>query len=70
MMTVQSLSTMIKNKMKGIIFVLGAFMLSFSTHAGSNYQSGKITNLTAVTGGLMIMMDKGLPDNCAGSPYG
>ncbi len=56
--------------MKGIIFVLVAFMLSFSTHAGSNYQSGKITNLTAVTGGLMIMMDKGLPDNCAGSPYG
>lgn len=56
--------------MKGIIVVLFGLMLSLSTHAGSGHQFGKISNLTAVTGGIMIMLDSGLPDNCAGSPYG
>jgi len=56
--------------MKKIIAVLFGLVLSLSTYAGNGYQWGKITNLTAVTGGIMIMLDTGLPDNCAGSPYG
>ncbi len=39
--------------------------------AGPNYQLGvKITRMTATTEGLMIMIDKPLPDNAAGSSFG
>ncbi|MGI0118929.1 hypothetical protein [Zooshikella sp. RANM57] len=58
--------------MKKIFLFLFLFLCTISLMANSepNYQSGKIVNLTAITGGIMIMMDKGLPDNCVGSPYG
>ena len=52
------------------IFILLSLLLPFMTMAAPNYQSGKINNLTVVTSGIMIKMDKGLPDNCAGTPYG
>ncbi|MDX1304561.1 hypothetical protein [Photobacterium sp.] len=50
--------------------LLAVALMSYSVSAAPNYQSGSIENLTAVESGVMIMMDKGLPDNCEGSPYG
>lgn len=44
-------------------------VFSGSSTSADYYQSGKITNLTAVNKGLMIMMDKGLPSKCEGAPY-
>jgi hypothetical protein len=38
-------------------------------YAESTYLSGKITNITSGTSGLMIMLDSGVPDNCQGTPY-
>ena len=51
--------------------ILGAFLSLVITNcfAAAHYQSGKIKNLTAVTNGIMIQMDTGLPDNCEGTPY-
>ncbi|MCL6270744.1 hypothetical protein M3P05_12500 [Sansalvadorimonas sp. 2012CJ34-2] len=43
---------------------------SSSSFAAEEYVSGNISNLTAIESGIMIMMDKGMPDNCKGSPYG
>jgi hypothetical protein len=37
--------------------------------AGPNYVVGNISNYSAVASGLLIMVDTGIPDNCAGSPY-
>jgi hypothetical protein len=38
--------------------------------SASSWQSGNISNITSIPGGLMIMLDSGMPDNCAGSPFG
>ena len=51
-----------------LLFYLSA--ISAAPFAAENYQSGKIKNLTAITSGIMIMLDTGLPSNCAGTPYG
>jgi hypothetical protein len=37
--------------------------------AGPNYIIGNVSNYTAIPSGLLIMVDTGMPDNCAGSPY-
>lgn len=55
--------------MKKIIFVLLIFFTS-NIFAGPNYQSGKITNLTAIDMGILIMLSNGVPDNCKGTPAG
>jgi len=44
--------------------------MSVSVFSDDYYQSGKIKNITATTGGLMLMMDSGLPSNCEGTPFG
>ena len=56
--------------MKKVIFGIIFSLAITNCWAGAHYQSGKIKNLTATTSGIMIMMDKGLPDNCVGTPYG
>jgi len=38
--------------------------------AASTYLSGHINNVTFGSSSIMIMLDTGLPDNCAGSPCG
>lgn len=55
--------------MKKIVILISLGILTF-INAGVNYQHGNIKNLTAVTDGIMIMLDSGLPDNCLGTPYG
>lgn len=52
------------------ILVLVGLFASFAARSAFNYQSGRISNLTTVTQGVMIMLDSGLPDNCVGAPYG
>ena len=49
-----------------------AFCLIISSPAlsGPNYQGGTITDLTAITSGIMIRLDSGVPDNCKGTPHG
>jgi hypothetical protein len=51
-----------------LIAALGAMTLT--THAADTYLSGTMTNITSGTPGLMLMLDTGVPTNCAGSPYG
>jgi hypothetical protein len=41
-----------------------------SASAAENYQSGRITNVTFVATGVLIMLDSGLPTNCTGTPFG
>lgn len=53
-----------------IPIILFFFILSLNVNAAESYQSGSISNLTATTAGIMIMLDKGLPTKCNGSPYG
>ncbi|GFE88655.1 hypothetical protein [Steroidobacter agaridevorans] len=38
--------------------------------AGPNYQDGRVIDITMAGGEVMIRLDTGLPDNCAGAPYG
>ncbi|MCC2522083.1 hypothetical protein [Vibrio coralliilyticus] len=45
-------------------------LFSFGVHAADHYQSGNISNLTAVESGVMIMIDKGVPTMCEGTRYG
>ncbi|KJY73828.1 hypothetical protein [Vibrio nigripulchritudo] len=56
--------------MRKFFLLLCLSSISAASFSAANYQSGKIKNLTATTSGIMIMMDAGLPDNCAGTPYG
>ncbi|WP_283130807.1 hypothetical protein [Enterovibrio norvegicus] len=56
--------------MRKLFLLLCLSAISMTSFAAADYQSGKIKNLTGVTSGIMIMMDSGLPDNCAGTPYG
>ncbi len=55
--------------MKYVIVAL-TILFSAQVSAAEYYKTGKINNLTAVTRGIMITMDTGLPDNCEGAPYG
>ncbi len=52
------------------IAIIAASLLNNPLHAGEDYLSGNIINLTSVTSGLMIMLDSGIPNNCRGTPYG
>jgi uncharacterized membrane protein YphA (DoxX/SURF4 family) len=52
--------------------VLASTLVSSGTQAlaADTYQSGRINNITTTTQGLMLMLDTGMPTQCAGSPYG
>lgn len=39
-------------------------------YAGPHYLWGTIINITTTSGGLMVMLGSGVPDNCAGVGYG
>jgi len=57
--------------MKFILHVVILAVACFTTaNAYPNYQIGRITNVTFTGDNMLIMLDAGLPDNCAGSPYG
>ncbi len=53
-----------------IIAVLIIVITAIQAIAGPNWNSGNVTNYTAIQGGILIMLDTGVPDNCAGTPYG
>ncbi len=38
--------------------------------AYDTYVTGRVTDLTSTSSGILIMIDAGVPTNCAGSPYG
>lgn len=38
--------------------------------AGPGHQSGNLANVTVMGETVMIQLDSGLPDNCAGTAYG
>ncbi|WP_249199160.1 hypothetical protein [Photobacterium sp. GJ3] len=45
-------------------------MTSLSVNAASHYISGKITNITAIEGALLVKVEnQAIPENCAGTPY-
>lgn len=44
-------------------------IFSAPSYAADYYLSGNIINITTTTGGLMIMLDSGIPTNCKGTPY-
>ncbi|MBD1567700.1 hypothetical protein [Vibrio sp. S12_S33] len=56
--------------MKKLFWCFLLSVISIGSFAAEHYQTGKIKNLTVTTAGIMIMMDTGQPDNCAGTPYG
>jgi hypothetical protein len=60
-----------RNAMRIFIVILSMLVLASANPAiaGPDYISGVITNYTAIAGGLLIMFDSGIPDNCAGTPY-
>jgi len=41
-----------------------------SIHAAPTYMSGRIVNISFAGDSIFIMLDTGLPDNCAGTPFG
>lgn len=49
--------------MRKLLFLV-LMLLSLPVYSASSYQSGNIENLTAVTSGILIKMDSGVPDNC------
>ncbi len=58
-----------KSKIAGVF--LGFFLvMSNSVYAAEFYLSGNISNITSHAGGLMLMLDSGVPDDCIGAPYG
>ncbi len=46
-----------------------AMIVSLPSSAADTYLTGNITNLTSTGGGLLIMLDSGIPVNCTGTPY-
>ena len=56
--------------MKKIFIITLLFFLPVSAFSEVNYQAGEIKNLTATTGGIMVNLGSGQPDNCEGTPYG
>ena len=45
-------------------------LASGPTRAGDNYLYGSVINMTTDASGIFIMLDTGVPTNCASSPYG
>ena len=41
-----------------------------TSNAADTYVVGNITNVTSYPGGMLIMMDNGVPTNCIGTPSG
>src|SRR5213592_1506271 len=56
--------------MKKMLLGFCGLALALPALAASSWLSGTITNITASSGGLLIQLDTGVPDNCAGTPYG
>ncbi len=54
---------------KRAIFIILLLMISRNVVSAESYLSGTISNITAVGGALLIMLDSVLPTNCSGSPY-
>lgn len=52
-------------------WIVSALMLAanMSSNAADGYLSGSVTNLTSFSGGLLVMLDNGVPGNCTGTPY-
>lgn len=49
--------------MKNLLLVL-LFMVSVNTYSSGTYKIGKISNITSVAAGLLIMLDTGKPSSC------
>ena len=45
-------------------------LCSTTANSGPTYNSGRITNVTFAGDTILVMLDVGVPDNCAGTPYG
>ena len=43
--------------------------LATKSFAGAAHLKGKISNITSVKNGLLIMLDTGVPENCEGASY-
>ncbi len=57
---------------RAIVVSIMAFISTAVTDiaiAESNYLGGNFSNITSAGVGLMIMLDSGIPTNCAGTPY-
>ena len=54
------------------IFHAFLIVVAFSSNAraADTYLAGRISNVTFAGDMVLIMLDTGVPDNCAGTPYG
>lgn len=55
------------NKM---LLAAAIFVMSPAVFSAPSWTGGNILNLTSTSAGVMIIMDSGAPDNCAGTPHG
>jgi hypothetical protein len=56
--------------MRGAIALGALFAISAGAQTAPAYVSGHISNVTFAGDSVMIMVDAGLPDNCAGTGWG
>jgi len=56
--------------MKKIFLFLCGVALASPAFSGANWIGGNIIDITSATQGLMVRIDAGVPDNCAGTFFG
>lgn len=55
---------------KCICVAVVAALPAYNAIAQSSWKSGTVVDLTSGEGYMLIRLDAGMPDNCAGSPHG
>jgi hypothetical protein len=53
-----------------LVFACALLCASASSFAAADHQHGRISSITFETDRILLMLDSGLPTNCAGTPYG
>lgn len=56
--------------MKKLILSLSILLAANGVHAAEDYASGNLSNVSTLAEGIIVMVDSGVPGNCAGTPYG
>jgi hypothetical protein len=51
------------------LIATAALVATASAGAADTYLTGNLSEVTTVPEGLLIRLDNGLPDHCAGTPY-
>lgn len=66
----RSLPSFVRTRVGTLALASFGLLVAYPTLSSPSWQAGNISAVTSWSGGLMITLDSGLPDNCAGTPYG